>query len=102
MPREFDGVVINGTCEINKSIIMPSCQTILCSGRYPLRLLCSVPLSSAHLGHGMPQSPPSGSQKLALQYVLFGFMSTVGLAVVGVMDGLRVKEGDNEYVGGPE
>ena len=97
MPREFDGVVINGTCEMNKSIIMPSCQTILCSGRYPLRLLCS-----AHLGHGMPQSPPSGSQKLALQYVLFGFMSTVGLAVVGVMDGLRVKEGDNEYVGGPE
>lgn len=102
MPREFDGVVINGTREINKRIIVPSCQTILCSGRYPLRLLCSVPLSSAHLGHGMPQSPPSGSQKLALQYVLFGFMSTVGLAVVGVMDGLRVKEGDNEYVGGPE
>jgi hypothetical protein len=96
MPWEFDGVVINGTREINKRIIMPS------SGRYPLRLLCSVPLSSAHLGHGMPQSPPSGSQKLALQYVLFGFMSTVGLAVVGVMDGLRVKEGDNEYVGGPE
>jgi len=50
----------------------------------------------------MPQSPPSGSQKLALQYVLFGFMSTVGLAVVGDMDGLRVKEGDIEYVGGPE
>lgn len=40
---------------------------------------------------------------MALQYVLFGFMSTVGLAVVvGVMDGLRVREGDNEYVGGPE
>jgi len=101
MPREFDGVVINGTREINKRIIMHHAKPS--SVRVGILSACSAPLHSAHLGHGMPQSPPSGSQKLALQYVLFGFMSTVGPAVVvGVTDGLMVREGDNEYVGGPE